>query len=138
MVVRNSLYLQRIVGNNDFLWRTKKDDREAILFCVYDAWICLPNGNIDNSAILKCWMPKGIPTIVMQQIIPKVRCVIAISHHPSANQSTFIKMLRHPESLGPLTTCLPKGNSENTPNFHNCTPKGMPIMVIIKSRPTMK
>lgn len=98
----------------------------------------LPNGVRDSSAILKCCIPNGMPAIVMQQRIPKNRCAEATSHQPKRIQSTFINMLRHPPAFFPSTTSVPKGHSEKTPNFHSWQPKGIPMTVIMKSKPKRK
>ena len=38
----------------------------------------IPKGNKDVFAIVKCFMPNGIPTIVMQNIKPQTICIKAI------------------------------------------------------------
>ena len=39
-------------------------------------------------AILKCWIPKGIPTMVMQKISPKTTCTSAVSHQLASLKKT--------------------------------------------------
>jgi hypothetical protein len=45
---------------------------------------------------LKCCMPNGIPTIVIQKSKPKIRCVRAIQTPPHTNQRIFMMVDRQP------------------------------------------
>ncbi len=58
--------------------------------------IDFPNGVKARFINLKCCLPKGIPTIVMQSKIPKKRCVNAIQKPPHTIQIKFITVDKHP------------------------------------------
>jgi LysM repeat protein len=80
---------------------------------------CMPIGARAISASLMCWMPKGMPMIVMKQATAELRWPIA-SHQPaSRNQITLPTRPKGPvpKSLRPvssrlLTASLPKGQNE--------------------------
>jgi hypothetical protein len=81
---------------------------------------------------LKCWRPKGIPIIVMQRIIPKMACVIAIHNPPVRSQIMFIIIYRHPEALECTLVSLPNGQIASEAILRVWIPKGIPIIVIIR------
>lgn len=72
-----------------------------------------------------------MPIMVTKSTTPKARCDTHIQNPPSIIHNIFINTLRHPPVLGVVITSFPKGNSARNANLKVCTPKGMPIMVII-------
>ena len=72
--------------------------------------IFLPKGVTPRAIILKCWSPKGIPTIVMQNSSPQIKCKTAISHQPRRIQIRFIIVERQPGCFLELTITLSNGH----------------------------
>ncbi len=68
-----------------------------------------PNGNNESFAILKCCIPNGIPTMVMQQTRPKTRWVNAISHQPKIAQRMLNASVRQPSVDFDRSTSRPNG-----------------------------
>ena len=97
-----------------------------------------PKGRRLVPIILKCCRPQGMPTMVMQKIQPKKRCISAISHQPSTIHKRFINVYRHPELFGPSTNSWPKGHRAKAPSLNSCTPKGIPMMVMHRTSPQKK
>ena len=98
----------------------------------------IPNGNNEVFAIVKCFIPNGIPTIVMQNINPQTICTNAISHQPSNIQIILPTKERQPGSPGAKFISLPKGQNAYVPIFINCTPNGIPIIVMQKTSPDIQ
>ena len=98
----------------------------------------IPKGNKDVFAIVKCFMPNGIPTIVMQNIKPQTICIKAISHQPSNIQIKLPTKERQPGSPGAKSISLPKGKNAYVPIFINCTQNGMPIIVMQNTSPDIQ
>ena len=84
---------------------------------------------------MKCWVPKGIPMMVMQNAIPKPTCMRAISIPPNTIHMMFIRMLRQPVSFGPGVTSWPNGVSASPAILKSCMPNGIPTIVMQNNRP---
>ena len=97
--------------------------------------ISFPNGKQLPKANLKCCIPKGIPTMVMQQIKPNTRCMSAISHQPQSIHTTFMMVDKQLVSPAESRNSCPNGQRANVPNLQSCTPKGMPIIVMHNIKP---
>lgn len=100
--------------------------------------IFFPNGVSARAASLKCCLPNGIPIIVMQSKIPKAKCVRQIHIPPTNIQMTFIIRFRHPPEFPESITLFPIGHKASKPNFNVCSPKGIPMIVIIITRLEIK
>lgn len=83
---------------------------------------------------LKCCMPKGIPIIVMHRSRPKPRWVRAMGMPPKNHHMMFMIPARHPDGHPLLEIAVPKGHKATVASFIVWQPKGMPIIVSIKSR----
>ena len=91
-----------------------------------------PKGINASQAILKHWIPMGIPTIVTHHTMPTIAEVMAISHPNKRTQRIFSK---NDPKLLPGTTVLPKGHREKPAILKHWTPAGMPIIVQHSSNP---
>ena len=97
-----------------------------------------PNGASDNPAILKCSLPHGIPTIVMQSNNPKNTCIIHTHRPPNINQRIFRGMRMQPVVLLVSLTFDPNGHKHKRPIMNVCKAIGMPIMVIANAKLPVK
>ena len=105
--------------------------RKALYFNFYLK--SCPNGNNTKAAILKYCKPNGIPTIVIQKIIPVTANVRHCSHPNKIAHKTFKIVL--PLLALTLTTCLPKDQKKNFPNLKYCKPIGIKTIVIQHNAP---
>lgn len=97
--------------------------------------IVLPKGVKANPASFMCCIPKGRPMIVMQNSRPKIKWVRQIQMPPKSIQITFIIIERQPLLELPLSVIfVPKGQSATLASLSVCSPKGMPMMVMIRSK----
>ena len=92
-----------------------------------------PKGSNANNANLKCCKPKGIPMIVIQQIIPATADITANSQPQKIIQKTF-KTIDPPDIL-PYTISFPKGDNTSFENLKHCNPMGIPMIVIKHNTP---
>ncbi len=90
-----------------------------------------PKGNKASFISLKCCIPKGMPTMVMQKKIPHSKWVRAIGNPPTIHHITFMIPARHPEGHEPSVIFVPNGHNATFASFSVCNPKGIPMMVII-------
>lgn len=90
-----------------------------------------PKGVNARRISLKCWLPKGMPTMVMVNSNPKSKWVNAMGIPPTKNQMIFMTNDRHPDDAGLDTTFLLNGKSATSANFNDCNPNGIPTMVTI-------
>ena len=97
----------------------------------------LPNGVNAIPANLKCWRPKGMPMMVQHSNKPKNRCVRQMGM-PANSHRIFMMVLKQPGCPGRRSTLLPNGHSISKPNLKTCKPKGMKMMVIQSTTPTIK
>lgn len=95
--------------------------------------ISRPKGIRASLAILKCCMPKGIPIIEIQSNNPKSKCATHVGNPPNTNQMIFMGMDKQPMLLADSLTVDPNGHRHKSPSFIVCTPKGIPMIVIIKA-----
>lgn len=93
--------------------------------------ICLPNGVRAKAASLKCCIPNGMPMTVMQSTVPNARWERLIQMPPNRIHKMFMMRLRQAPDCGAVRTSLPNGHKANRLSFSVCSPKGMPMMVII-------
>lgn len=98
--------------------------------CYYISTL-LPKGNRASFISLKCCIPKGIPTMVMQNTTPHNRCVKAIGTHPTNHHITFMIPARQPDGHVPSVIFVPKGHRATFASLSVCSPNGIPMMVII-------
>ena len=84
---------------------------------------------------MKCCRPNGMPTIVMQNRIPKKRCVSAIQRPPNINQIIFIMVDKQPVLEEVSVILTPKGARPTKANLKHCSPNGIPTMVRQRIRP---
>ena len=78
---------------------------------ITDMSICFPKGTRARRAILKCWRPNGIPTIVRHRMAPIVTWNMAISMPPTRIHITFMMIDRQPPSFAPDWISCPKGHN---------------------------
>lgn len=97
-------------------------------------FIVFPKGNRASLISLKCCIPNGIPTIVIQNTTPQARCVNAIGMPPTNHQITFIIPARQPDGKPESSICVPNGQRATIASFKVWSPKGMPMIVIIITR----
>ena len=90
------------------------------------------------AASLKCCIPKGIPMIVIQNNSPKIACDNAIANPPNINHNIFPIIYRQPDARMSVLISAPKGHRANTPSFSVWIAKGIPIIVNIRARLTIK
>lgn len=98
----------------------------------------MPNGEKARFINLKCCLPKGIPTIVRHNKIPKNKCVNAIQKPPQNNQRIFIMVDRQPVLEEVSVILTPKGARPTKANLIHWRPKGIPIMVRHKIKPPIR
>jgi hypothetical protein len=92
-----------------------------------------PNGVNNSLAILKCCLPKGMPTIVQHKIIPIVISIIANGKPVIQIQNRFNKKFPVPPTG--LKTYFPNGDRQSVPILKHCFPSGIPIIVIVQNIP---
>lgn len=92
-----------------------------------------PNGVNDSLAILKCCLPKGMPTIVQHKIIPIVISIIANGKPVIQIQNRFNKKFPVPPTG--LKTYFPNGYRQSVPILKHCFPSEIPIIVIVQNIP---
>jgi len=95
--------------------------------------ISLPKGFRAIAVSLKCCSPKGIPIIVKQRSNPKTAWVRAIHIPPQISHNTFIRIYKHPEARTSTRVSRPKGHIASAPSLSVCMPKGMPMIVSIRT-----
>lgn len=92
-----------------------------------------PKGVNDNLAILKCCLPKGMPTIVQHKLTPIVVSASANGKPVKQIHKRFIKKFPVPPTG--LKTYLPNGNKQRVPILKHCFPTGIPMIVIVQNIP---
>ena len=102
------------------------------------ATISFPKGVNASPASLKCWIPKGMPIMVMHSNNPNPKCERQIQMPPKNIQRIFINILRQPPESGQLLTSFPNGHNASKDILRVCRPKGIPIIVIIIKRLDIK
>lgn len=96
-----------------------------------------PNGVKARPISLKCCIPKGIPTIVMQKSMPSIKCCRHISIPPVNIQIILKRVLKQPDDCSLYSTSCPNGTKASTPSLKSCNPNGIPIIVIHEIIPSM-
>ena len=85
-------------------------------------------------ANLKCCLPKGMPTIVMQKRSPTIRWATA-----SSTPEIQIQRIFKSKDIAPplFPTVLPKGNMATPAILKHWIPSGMPMIVIHQRIPAI-
>ena len=94
-----------------------------------------PKGNKATRMSLKCWIPNGMPTIVIQKSNPQPRWLNAIQMPPIKNQITFMMISRQLRLPSSTTVVWLKGKRATNPILKTCNPKGIPMMVQHNKKP---
>ena len=79
-----------------------------------------------------------MPITVIKSRPAHKRCIHAVYKPPETIHIILNKSERQPPEDEVVTTFLPKGNSVSIPILKHCNPKGMPMMVIQKTKPITK
>lgn len=93
-----------------------------------------PKGKRASRISLKCCLPKGMPMIVILNTTPQKRCVKAMANLPRNHQITFMMPAKQPDGKLVLPIRVPNGHRATCASLMVCTPKGMPMMVIIRTK----
>jgi hypothetical protein len=97
-----------------------------------------PNGVNARFINLKCCIPNGIPTIVIQKSKPKIRCVSEIQTPPHTSHRIFMIVDRQPVFEDVSVIFTPKGASATNAHLKHCSPNGIPTMVRHKIKPPIR
>lgn len=79
-----------------------------------------------------------MPIMVMDKVIPMIRCMNAVYNPPHSNHTRLNKTEMQPVLLPSLITLRPNGHSTNSASLKHCNPQGIPMMVIHKTTPPNK
>ena len=102
-------------------------------FATFESFIILKLSSLHN--LLKNCFPKGIPTIVMQRMSPKIAFSRASSHPKRRIQKRFKINDPVPPSS---TTSFPNGLRAIDDILKHCFPTGIPIIVMHHTAPAIQ